>query len=197
MHTSIKSEGGFTMIEIICAIVVLTVGLMGVALMQTKAIQGNSFASSFNEGSMVGQSWMEWLEGYVTWPNQQNRTWGGKQLPENFCTVSELDTNPDDNLPTVYQDATTGWYTMSGFLSFLDDKGFFAPRLIDDNSTLQRALTEEQIPGPACSGYSMEWRVTANMPVTNNTIVEIITTCNNSFTRNKKNTLRLILTPQL
>jgi prepilin-type N-terminal cleavage/methylation domain-containing protein len=56
-----SKESGFTIIEVMIAIVVLVVGLLGVAAMQTKALQANVFAGRVTEGCAVGEAWMEWL----------------------------------------------------------------------------------------------------------------------------------------
>ena len=193
MFKHISRESGFTIMEVICAMVVLTIGLMGVAAMQLKAIQGNSFAASFNEGSMQAEAWMEWFVGYANWPYQANRAYNGLQLVENFCTIAEMDTNSGDADATVIQ--VPG--TMDALLTYLTDHDFYAPRLDADNgsSSSREDLTADQIPGPPSTGYTMEWRVTANMPLENTTTIEIITTCNNSFTRNKRNVLRFVLSP--
>ncbi|MEI6128367.1 MAG: prepilin-type N-terminal cleavage/methylation domain-containing protein [Pseudomonadota bacterium] len=192
MFKHISQEAGFTIMEVLCAMVVLTIGLMGVAAMQAKAIQGNSFAASFNEGSMQAEAWMEWFEGYANWPYQANRQYNGQQLVENFCTIAEMDTASDDAVATVIQVPAD----MAGLLDYLSDQGFYAPRLeTDKGSSSRNALTADQIPGPPGRGYTMEWRVTANMPLQNTTTIEIITTCSNSFTRNKRNVLRFILSP--
>ena len=54
-------ESGFTLVEVMIAIVVLMVGLLGVAAMQTKALQANVLAGRVTEGCAVGEAWMEWL----------------------------------------------------------------------------------------------------------------------------------------
>ncbi len=54
-------QDGFSIVEVMIAIVVLVVGLLGVAAMQTKAIQANVFAGRVTEGCAVSEAWMEWL----------------------------------------------------------------------------------------------------------------------------------------
>ena len=54
-------EGGFTLIEVIAAISILTIGLLAVASMQTAAIQGNFFAYRTTEGTTFAQDRLEWL----------------------------------------------------------------------------------------------------------------------------------------
>ena len=54
-------EGGFTLIEVIIAISILTVGLLAVATMQTAAIQGNFFAYRTTEATTLAQDRLEYL----------------------------------------------------------------------------------------------------------------------------------------
>ena len=52
-------ESGFTLLEVIIAISILTVGLLAVASMQTAAIRGNSFASQATESITWAQDKLE------------------------------------------------------------------------------------------------------------------------------------------
>ena len=54
-------EGGFTLIEVIVAISILTVGLLAVASMQTAAIQGNFFAYRTTQATTIAQDRLEYL----------------------------------------------------------------------------------------------------------------------------------------
>ncbi len=53
---------GFTLLEVLIAMIVLTVGLFGVAIMQTKAIDSNSTAISRSNANAVALSFMEELQ---------------------------------------------------------------------------------------------------------------------------------------
>jgi len=55
------AAGGFTLLEVIVAVSILTVGLLAVASMQTSAIQGNSLAVHVTEGTTWAQDRMETL----------------------------------------------------------------------------------------------------------------------------------------
>lgn len=55
----IKNENGFTLIEVMIAMVILAIGLLGVAKMSLTAIQGNSSARGFSEATVFGQNKME------------------------------------------------------------------------------------------------------------------------------------------
>ena len=53
------SETGFTILEIIVAISILSIGLLAVGTMQISAIRGNAFASGVTEGTSWGTDRME------------------------------------------------------------------------------------------------------------------------------------------
>ena len=76
-------ESGFTLVEVMIAIVVLMVGLLGVAAMQTKALQANVFAGRVTEGCAVGEAWMEWL------------------MKQSYDRVAALDVDPADTAATA------------------------------------------------------------------------------------------------
>ena len=54
-------EAGFTLLEVIIAISILTVGLLAVASMQTAAIRGNDAAYRVTEGVTWAQDRLEYL----------------------------------------------------------------------------------------------------------------------------------------
>ncbi len=57
------SEAGFTLLEVIAAVSILTVGLLAVASMQAAAIQGNDKAYRVTEGATWAQNRIEALMG--------------------------------------------------------------------------------------------------------------------------------------
>ncbi len=58
-------EGGFTLLEVIVAISILTFGLLAVASMQMTAIRGNYNASNITEATTVAQDRLEDLMGLL------------------------------------------------------------------------------------------------------------------------------------
>ena len=52
-------EGGFTLLEVIVAVSILTFGLLAVASMQLTAIHGNYNASNITEATTVAQDRLE------------------------------------------------------------------------------------------------------------------------------------------
>ena len=59
MRSKLESESGFTLIEVIIAISVLTIGILAVASMQVSAIRGNSFAIRQTESTTIALDRME------------------------------------------------------------------------------------------------------------------------------------------
>lgn len=178
-------EDGFTLLEVVCAIVILTVGLMGVAAMQAKSIQGNAFSSSFYGSGKLAQEWMEWIHAYLSQPDQDNLFFNGKLQKESFVRISSLDTNLLDDAATeiaIPSDTTA-------LLTLLADKGF---KNSDGGS-----FTAEQIPAAPGSWCRMTWRIAANRPVENTTTIEIQTSTTNAFARDKRNTLRFIISTNI
>ena len=61
-HSKPKAgEAGFTILEIIVAISILTFGVLAVASMQSAAIHGNQFGYHLTEGSTLAQDRLEFL----------------------------------------------------------------------------------------------------------------------------------------
>ncbi|MGA6993527.1 MAG: type IV pilus modification protein PilV [Candidatus Deferrimicrobiaceae bacterium] len=54
-----KTEGGFSLIEVMVSLTILAVGLLSLALLQTTAIKGNSLASKSTVATQLAQDQME------------------------------------------------------------------------------------------------------------------------------------------
>jgi prepilin-type N-terminal cleavage/methylation domain-containing protein len=106
-----KTEHGFTVLEVMIALVVLGLGLLGVAAMQAKSIQGNVFGGRVTAGSAVGEAWMEWL------------------MKQPYDNVAALDVNDDDDAATervLDPDTVLADLQTWGLGTFTDDQ---VPRL--------------------------------------------------------------------
>lgn len=57
--TTLKRQGGFTLLEIIITLAIFTIGILGVAAMQLRAIHGNSSGQRLTEASAQAQEIME------------------------------------------------------------------------------------------------------------------------------------------
>jgi type IV pilus modification protein PilV len=55
------NQNGFTLIEIMITMLVLSIGILGVVKMQVSAVKGNSYASGLTEATTIAQDKMEEL----------------------------------------------------------------------------------------------------------------------------------------
>ena len=57
----LRDHGGFTLLEVMIALVVLAIGLLGLASLQIMAIKGNSYGQQMTVASTLAQSQLEQL----------------------------------------------------------------------------------------------------------------------------------------
>jgi type IV pilus assembly protein PilV len=77
------SQGGFSLLEVLIALTILAVGLLGLAMFQVTAIQGNSSASDTVAATYYGQDQMERLQ-LVPFDNLVSSPYGiSGGLPDN------------------------------------------------------------------------------------------------------------------
>jgi len=103
-------ETGFTLIEILVAIVILTVGLLAVAKMQVSAIQGNYFSNSATTALNLAQAKMEDL------------------LSRSFTDTDLVDTQPGNNGNLTSITVFDHEETDSGNPTNIDDGGNHNPQ---------------------------------------------------------------------
>ncbi|MFA6147171.1 MAG: type IV pilus modification protein PilV [bacterium] len=72
-------EAGFSLIEVLVALVILAVGLLSLALLQTTVIKGNAIASKSTVATQVAQDKLEWF---------RNQPWAGI-TSSNAGTISD------------------------------------------------------------------------------------------------------------
>jgi type IV pilus assembly protein PilV len=60
---TIKQENGFSLLEVLIALVILAIGLLAVAQMQITAIKSNAFGSGMTSASSLAANTLEWLMG--------------------------------------------------------------------------------------------------------------------------------------
>jgi type IV pilus assembly protein PilV len=71
----INNEKGFTLLEVIFAVSILTVGILSVAAMQASSLRGNAFAWGTSEASNVA---MGQIEAMMEWPYDDARLESGE-----------------------------------------------------------------------------------------------------------------------
>ncbi len=73
---NLRRQGGFTLIEVLVALVILSVGLLGLAMFQITAIKGNAIAAKWTVATELAQDRIERFR-HVNWTSIQSSVPGG------------------------------------------------------------------------------------------------------------------------
>ena len=101
MHLIKNSQSGFTLVEVMVAVMVLVTGLVAAATMQTRSVQQNMDSDRMSDRVTAGEQWMEDLMARPIIPE-------GDIVPDDFFPTDPLDTYTEtsDNF-TVSTDTHT------------------------------------------------------------------------------------------
>lgn len=72
----LRGQGGFSLVEVLVALVILAVGLLGLAMFQVTAIKGNAIASKWTVATELSQDRLERFR-HVGWDNIVSSNAGG------------------------------------------------------------------------------------------------------------------------
>jgi len=104
-----SKEKGFTLLEVIVAISILTIGILAVASMQAASIRGNSFASGVTEGTTWAGDQVERLMALPYDHNDLDQAQNPHQAIEGRYTINwnVADDTPITNAKTI--NVTVTW----------------------------------------------------------------------------------------
>ncbi|MGA1869550.1 MAG: type IV pilus modification PilV family protein [bacterium] len=91
-----KNNKGFTIIEVLLALVLLSVGLLGIAGLQITIMRGNASAKRITEAITLAQKKLEVLSSLPpSDPRLADPDWPAEDIGTNIIDNTELFTNPD------------------------------------------------------------------------------------------------------
>jgi prepilin-type N-terminal cleavage/methylation domain-containing protein len=157
---ALYKESGFTITEVMIAVMVLTIGLLGVAAMQLKAINDNYRASALTEKTSVAEQWMEWL---INFSRQSYKL--GSEDYIGYERLAALDTNP-----------AVGSFTKLSFACDDTEELRMALKGLGLRPATGEFFAEDQLPKPSAKRYRVTWYIDAHAPLENTTTVKIETT---------------------
>ena len=104
-----SKEEGFTLLEVIVAISILTIGILAVASMQISSIRGNSFSSNVTEGTTWAGGQVERLMALPYDHNDLDQAQNPHQATEGRYTINwnVTDDTPMTNTKTI--NVTVTW----------------------------------------------------------------------------------------
>lgn len=156
-------QSGFSMVEVMVAILLLTVSLLALAKMQTQAVASNNYGNQLTEATFLAQDKLEELrllnECYLAVKGKQEITWTAQ------------DQDIVDNYNSQLNDAVDNWVENDG-----PD-----PDIIPDQFSWQMATPDHtNVDGPggvanpidvtraaaSTGGYTRTWYVADNKPLT-------------------------------
>ncbi len=85
-------RAGFTLIEVMLAVLIMIIGLVGIIAMQIVAIQANGAARDLTEATNVAEHFVALLQ-------QDGSSWNGGGTLDGTIYLTDLDTTPDTWLP--------------------------------------------------------------------------------------------------
>ena len=106
-----KSEKGFSLLEVMIALLILAVGLLGIAGMMTVGIRTNADAAHLTEAYQVGQAEMERLK-LVSWnlitSGSSTRDMRGITFSSSWSVLSTVGRVKDVNLAVTWNEGYMG-----------------------------------------------------------------------------------------
>ena len=111
---TIQSRKGFTLLEVLIGLIILTVGLLGLAAMQITFLRGNSFSVKMTEATAVARNKIEDFNNTpfenITSGNEAGPIVGSTGIQYNRTwVVVDVDNDGDGAIDWKVVDVTTNW----------------------------------------------------------------------------------------
>ncbi len=90
LQFTVHGQKGFTLIEVLIAMTILAIGLLGVALMQVTSISGNTFSREMSVATELGQDMLEKLRTYEYTSTATDNALLGGNHPDNTDVADGL-----------------------------------------------------------------------------------------------------------
>lgn len=115
-HLSLNNNKGFTIIEVMIAIVVLAIGLLGAGAMQLAAVKGNANSSNLTEATNLAS---DQIENILSWGTTDARLADNENV--NFSRVGILGVvGPGNNTMGVVNDVADNSTTFEDYTIYWD-----------------------------------------------------------------------------
>ena len=153
--TAQDNQKGFTLIEVMIAMLILSLGILGVLKMQVTAVKGNSFSIGLTEAATFAQNKVEELAALV---------------------YDDVDLNDDDNDVNngTGQDTTADGGIVNGVDNDDDTPAVFVDGIanfgLDDKSTITNTTEADgfqQETGATNIVYDISWNIAVDKPAAN------------------------------
>jgi len=156
------SQSGFSMVEVMVAILLLTVGLLALAKMQTQAVASNNYGNQLTEATFLAQDKLEELrllnECYLAVIAKPELSW------------TAADQNVVNNYNSQLSDSVVNWIENDTDSDGIDDQ-FSWQLATPDHTNVDGVLG---VPNPigvdglaaSAGGYIRTWYVADNKPLT-------------------------------
>jgi prepilin-type N-terminal cleavage/methylation domain-containing protein len=215
----IHDTRGFSLVEVLIATLILTVGLTGVAAMQITSMNGTFFANSQATGSATALAWSEWINGLVSHEDQQKPAYDlvvdgvtkKKFFRENYISFINLDDDPYDSYnAATYAPNAKPTPHLAPFVQvelpndiddivdcFNGDKNFETSAGDSIKLTFRKQgggkFTAQDMPPPAPAGARLVLRIAANVPVLETATIEVAVMYTNAFINDRGASLRFVI----
>jgi type IV pilus modification protein PilV len=174
-----SSQKGFSLVELLVAILLLTVGLLALAQMQTRAVASNAFGNQLTEATFLAQDKLEELrllnECYLAVLAKPQISWTtadqdvvdnyNSQLSDTVANWDETDGADPDSIPDQFS-----WQMGTPDHTNSDGLGGVANPIDITNTTVSR-------------GYTRTWYVVDDRPMIKAKTVRVLVTWGNNNER--------------